>query len=258
MNPVLEKELGQGERTFIKELGVLKPRLAKVLPPGVDVESMFRAFYVEMKLNHGLRDCSHQSMVEAIFRCCRLGMEPGADLGYVYLVPRKRQCTVVLGYQGMLELAWRSGQLKSIQAHVVYEQDEFQYYVDEMGQHVRHVPASCHRGSIVASYAIAQLITGGYHVELLYKEDIDAVRQGGYDKVWQQHYGEMAKKTAIRKLFKYLPKTQVIQEALSLDLSEQTGPALDMENSEVQSNESPPSAPVKSTSLEPDELEQDF
>lgn len=108
----------------------------------------------------------------------------------------------------MIELARRSGQIVSINAHAVYENDTFSYElgIDEMVVHKPQLNGD--RGQLVAVYAIAKLVGGGYQLGVMSKTDVENIRLKSNNPTstpWRDHYDEMAKKTVIRRLYKYLP-----------------------------------------------------
>lgn len=138
----------------------------------------------------------------------QLGLEPGSAMGHCYLIPFKGKVQFILGYRGMIELARRSGQIVSINAHAVYENDTFSYElgIDEMVVHKPQLNGD--RGQLVAVYAIAKLVGGGYQLGVMSKTDVENIRLKSNNPTstpWRDHYDEMAKKTVIRRLYKYLP-----------------------------------------------------
>ena len=136
----------------------------------------------------------------------QLGLEVGDSLGYGYLVPYNQTCTFVLGYRGMIELAHRSGKIKSLHADVVFEGDFFDF---EQGTSpsLKHKPSfSSEKKEMTHAYACASLVGGGNQFVVLSKEEVEESRKSSKSSgIWAKHYAEMAKKTALRKLFKLLP-----------------------------------------------------
>lgn len=118
------------------------------------------------------------------------------------------ECQFQLGYKGMIDLAYRSGQVSIIQAQTVYENDDFTY---ELGLEpkLEHRPAKTNRGNPVYYYAMFRTKDGGYGFEVLSAEDVVAHARK-YSKAynsgpWQSNYDEMAKKTVLKKCLKYAP-----------------------------------------------------
>lgn len=129
------------------------------------------------------------------------------------------------GYRGFLDLARRSGQIKSLVARAVYENDVFEYEYG-LEERVTHKPAMDERGELKAVYAVALLKDGGHQFEVMSKREIEAVRQKSQGKnagPWTEYYDEMARKTVVRKLFKWLPCSVEMQKAVSLDELQEVG-----------------------------------
>src|SRR6478609_9272958 len=77
----------------------------------------------------GLADCSAASIVGALLKSAQLNLEPNTVLGECYLIPRrnkgKMEANFEMGYKGLIKLAYRSGDVKLVQAYEVYEADNF-------------------------------------------------------------------------------------------------------------------------------------
>ena len=150
-------------------------------------------------------------------QAAQLGLEPNTPVGQAYLIPYKnkgiQECQFQLGYKGLIDLAYRSGEIKDIQAHEVYENDAFEY---EFGLEpkLKHIPATHDRGEIIMYYAIFHMVNGGYGFEVMSKEDIinhAKKTSQSYDSSyspWAKYFDEMAKKTVIKKCLKYAPILQ--------------------------------------------------
>ena len=99
----------------------------------------------------------------------------------------------------MIDLARRSGQIISLQAHVVYPGDKFDFAYG-LDERLEHIPTDdiANRGTeIIAAYAIAKLQGGGYQIEVMFKQEIDLIRaqsKAGNFGPWKTHYEEMAKR----------------------------------------------------------------
>src|SRR5699024_7252378 len=125
--------------------------------------------------------------------------------------------TFIIGYRGMIALATRSGNIQSIYAHPVYTNDDFEYQLG-LHSHFKHVPAETNRGEFKGAYAVAHFKDGGYQFGYMPKVEIDKRRgrsKAGKSQYspWATDYEEMAKKTVIRYMWKYLPVSVEIQKA---------------------------------------------
>jgi len=130
----------------------------------------------------------------------------------------------------MIDLARRSGQIISISARSVHEKDKFNYSYG-LEEDIKHVPADGERGNLTHVYAVARLKDGGVQFEVMSRSDIEAVKRqskASGNGPWVTHFDEMAKKTAIRRLFKYLPVSIEIQRAVTIDERAEAG--IDQDN----------------------------
>ncbi len=201
-------------------------RLQTIAPRGFkDVNRFSAALMVQVRANPKLAECNHLSILGAFIKSTQLGLEPGDGLGHCYFVPFKNECQLIIGYRGMIELAYRSGKLLSIAARSIYENDHF-VYAYGIEDTLEHKPAQGDRGRMIGVYAIAKLVGGGVHFEVLSLDDIEKARKSskaGTFGPWKDHFEEMAKKTAIRRLFKYLPVGTELTRAVSIDEKTEAG-----------------------------------
>lgn len=189
-------------------------QIAKALPSVMTPERFARIAMTAVTQNPTLGACTPGSFIGALLTAAQLGLEPNTPLGQAYLIPFKNkgvlEAQFQLGYRGLIDLVHRSEDLKDINAHIVYENDTFEY---ELGLEpkLRHVPAMKDRGSIAWVYAIYRLQSGGQGFEVMSFEDIEAHKKK-YSKAaskgfspWQTSWEEMAKKTVIKRVLKYAP-----------------------------------------------------
>ncbi len=154
-----------------------------------------------------LVNCDPASFIQAALNCAADGLVP--DGRKAAIVRFKGAAQYMPMYQGLLDIAYRSGQFQSIQAHVVYEGDEFDH---DMGDKpfIRHKrPLESTSTKIIGAYAIAHTTNGGIFREVMGAADLAKVRAvsratKGPNVDWP---GEMARKAPVRRLWKYLPKT---------------------------------------------------
>lgn len=166
-----------------------------------------------------LLDCTPVSMLGAMVQSAQLGLDPSGITGEAYLVPYGKECTLIPGYRGLLKLARRSGKILEVAAHVVHENDEFDYAYG-LESRLTHKPAMGDRGKMIAAYAYAKLDGGGQVFEVLSGDEIRKVQsssRGG--SVWQQWPEAMWRKTAFRRLAKWLPLE--VDDERGFDLAEQ-------------------------------------
>ena len=139
-------------------------------------------------------------------------------LGQAYLIPYGNQIQLIIGYRGLIDLARRSGDLTSLIAHSIHENDTFSFDFGtcELPHHTFSLQQP--RGEVIAFYAIARFKDGSYHFDLMTKGEVDAIRsrsKAGNSGPWVTDYEEMGKKTVIRRIAKYLP--MCVQRACAYD-----------------------------------------
>lgn len=207
---------------YLKKMG---PEIEKALPKHMDADRMARIALTTIRTNPKLLECSVPSLLGAVMQAAQLGLEPGL-IGHCYLVPFKNNKTgqsevqFIIGYKGMIDLARRSGQIENIYAHAVYSNDEFDY---ELGLEpkLKHKPyMNGDRGEFIGVYAVAHFKGGGYQFEFMPKEEIEKRRKrskAASAGPWVTDYEEMAKKTVIRHMWKYLPISIEIQQQAAQD-----------------------------------------
>lgn len=217
----------------------IKNQLAMALPKHMSSDRMARIVTTEIRKTPALADANMQSFLGAVVQCSQLGLEPGGALGHAYLLPfgngkakdGKSNVQLIIGYRGMIDLARRSGQIISISARTVREGDDFHYEYG-LNEDLKHTPKADESAPITYVYAVARLKDGGSQFEVMTFNQIESVRKqskAGDKGPWITHWEEMAKKTVIRRLFKYLPVSIEIQQAVILDEKAEAGISQDNE-----------------------------
>ena len=216
----------------------MQGQIAKALPSVLTPERFTRMVFSAISMNKQLAECSPKSFLGAMMQAAQLGVEPNTPLGQAYLIPYRNkgvlECQFQLGYKGLMDLAYRSGQVKDIQAHIVYENDEFEY---ELGLNptLKHKPAMKDRGAAIAYYAVFHTKDGGYGFEVMSLDDIknhattySQAYKKGYTSPWKTNFDEMAKKTVLKRCLKYAPLKTEFVRAVAADETIKTGLAKDM------------------------------
>lgn len=203
-------------------------------------ERLLSVVMTEMRKTPALRECTRDSLFGSLVQAAQLGLEPGSALGHCYLIPYRNrkagtvECQFQIGYKGMIDLARRSGQIKKIYAHCVFEQDEFlvEYGMEQRLVHKPFLDGPA--GNVIGAYAVAHLVGGGDQFVYLPRHKLDGVRKGskaGDSGPWKDHFESMCQKTAARALFKWLPVS--IEAATAAALDEQADAGVAQDNSLV-------------------------
>jgi recombination protein RecT len=202
----------------------MQPEIARALPKGMDADRIARLALTVVRQTPALERCTPASFAGALLTAAALGLEPGVN-GEAYLVPYKGECTLIVGYQGYAKLFWQHPLAKHLDAHAVHANDTFEYAYG-LAQYLRHTPADGDRGEITHYWAAASLSTGASSFVVLTAAETRKLRGGkvGTSGGIADPMHWMERKTALRQLFKLLPKSTTLSAALAVD--EQRGSVL--------------------------------
>lgn len=185
-----------------------------------------------------LAQCTKASFAGALMTCAQLDLEPNTPQGLAYLIPYKNkgvlECQFQIGYRGLLQLAYRSNMLASLNADVVYKREveagKFTYTkgitptirheVDLLAPDLREYHPK--DNPIIAAYASATLKGGQSLLRLVDGQEIARAKSASSGassqySPWQTHPAAMAMKTAIKRLAAWLPQTEQIALAVEMD-----------------------------------------
>lgn len=205
----------------------LKSDILEVLPSHVCFESFQKSALSLYGLDEALQSCECGTFISAMIECARLGLEPNSILGQAYLVPVSvdgvSKVEFQVGYKGLIELAYRSGKLRSLYAHEVRANDEF--YIDYGLEHkLIHKPfLGGDRGDVIGYYAVCKMDNMGSSFVFMTRDEVVGhskkySRSFGCD-LWEREFDAMAKKTVIKRLLKYAPLSVEFQKSVSVDES---------------------------------------
>lgn len=194
-------------------------QLRTALPSHFPAERMTRLALTAFRTNRGLQNCTPSSVMAAIMSAAQLGLEPHVQ-GQCYLVPHGQECTLIVGYQGLLDLIRRSGQVKSLSARIVYASDDFAIAYEQ-------TPPFTHRPNlrrpdndpVIGVYTHAVLTSDEHVFEWMTTADVNAIRnrsRSGKSGPWATDWSEMARKTCLKRAAKYLPKSVQLVDALEI------------------------------------------
>ena len=225
------------QKTIQDLIKQMEPEIKKALPRTITPERFTRIVLSALSATPQLAECTPRSFLGAMMTAAQLGLEPNTPLGQAYLIPYRnkdqQEVQFQLGYKGLIDLAYRGGQVETIQAHTVYSNDEFEY---EYGLEPKlvHKPAEGDRGNPVAYYAVFRTKSGGYSFEVMSMADVIKHRDQfskaaarGFSP-WATNFDEMAKKTVLKAALKYAPMSTETAQSLSADETIKTSISEDM------------------------------
>jgi len=218
----------QQKPTLASQIQSMEKQFQLAAPKGMEATQLIRDALTCLRQTPDLAQCSPNSVLGSLMTCAQLGLRPGV-LGHAYLIPffDKRAggkvAQLVIGYQGLVELAHRSGQIQSLIARTVYENDTFEvdYGLEDKLIHKPYMGGD--KGHPIAYYAVAKFTTGGHafyvmsHPEMVaYKDRHSKTSKFG---PWVDNFEAMAHKTCVRQLSKWMPKSTELSQAISADES---------------------------------------
>ncbi|MBQ8836432.1 MAG: recombinase RecT [Clostridia bacterium] len=202
------------KKTMQMYIKAMEGEIKKALPSVITPERFTRMVLSAISTNPKLASCTPASFLGAMMSAAQLGLEPNTPLGQAYLIPYKNkgrdEVQFQLGYKGLIDLAYRSGEVELVQAHIVYENDTFEC---EYGLEPRlvHKPADSDRGEPMRVYAMFKTKSGGYGFEVMSMDDVrrhaekySQAYKSGFSP-WKTNFEEMAKKTVLKRVLKYAP-----------------------------------------------------
>ena len=195
------------------------------------------------KKNSYLATATTISKIESVLNVAQTGLTLNPVMKMAYLVPRsvkndqgqyEVRCILEPSYQGIIKLITDSGSVNTIYAHCVYEGDDFDVTLGTT-TNIIHKPRFKSK-EIISAYAVANLPDGRMQVDIMSIQDLHEIRSTSeayksFEKgktrscIWVDYEGEMCKKTVVKRLCKYLPKT---------DKWEKVAKAIEMTNEDYQ------------------------
>lgn len=201
-------------------LTAMIPEVKVSLPTNITPEKFMRIAMTAIENNPDLLQCNRASLYIAIKRCAQDGLIP--DGREAALVKFGDKVTYMPMVGGILKKVRNSGELSMITAQIVYEADDFKFWVDETGEHIKHEPNMfVSRGKIYGAYAMARTKDGAAYIEVMTEEEIMKVKDVSRSKdkgPWSGPFSnEMRKKTVIRRLSKRLPMSTDLEQVIHAD-----------------------------------------
>ena len=171
-----------------------------------------------------IANSNRQSVINAVVNIAAIGISLNPAKKQAYLVPRDGKICLDISYMGLMDLAIDSGSLRWGQAELVYETDTFVLNgIDQQPTHLRN-PFAKDRGEVVGVYVVVKTADGDYLTGAMSVDEINAIRDRSSawkawiskqkSCPWLTDWGEMAKKTVVKREYKYWPKTERLQAAI--------------------------------------------
>jgi recombination protein RecT len=226
-----------------QNLQAMEPEFKAALPPHIPVDKFVRVAKTALQNTPALVNADRRSLFGAFVRLAQDGLLPDGREAAIVMFGNKAQAMPMIA--GILKKIRQSGEVAKVSAQVVYANDKFvvKYGFDE---DVEHVPPALNepRGEPIGAYATAVLKDGSQLLEVMSLEQIEQVRKvsrASGNGPWVAWFGEMARKTVMRRLSKRLPmSTDLEDEIFSRD--ETMRPALQQVPQEIEAEPQRPAS----------------
>lgn len=162
-----------------------------------------------------LQKCDPQAVAIECLKAASLKLPLVKSLGFAYVVPYKNKPTFTIGYKGLIQLAQRSGQYRTINADTVYEgelvkKDKLSGTIDLSGEKTSD--------KVIGYFAYIETISGFQKTLYMSKEEVRnwakeySPSYNSDSTPWKKEFDKMAQKTVLRRLLgTYGPKSMDIQ-----------------------------------------------
>lgn len=198
-------------------------KIRPALPTHMVYEDFARGVLSAVRKQPGLAKCDLTEIHSALMLAATLGLDvSGGPTTSAYLIPYKPKVQLNPSPRGMIDLAMRSGKVKHVYAHCVYANDPCEITLgDEMK--VKHsVAMRADRGEIIGAYAVVVFKDETIRVDWMSRKEIDVSRRKGAEgsMMWNEFYGEGAKKTVLKRLLKTVPISREMDEVMEQDVGD--------------------------------------
>lgn len=226
MNNAVMQRNGSTIESFRQELSRMNNEIMSALPSHIPVQHFCRVLQTAVNTTPELLNCNRKSFWQSAIKCATDGLLPdGREAAFVIF---KNNVQYIPMYQGILKRIRNNNKNILISCHLIYEND---YFVWEEGtnQQLIHKPLfPGDRGEIIGAYAVAHFVDNdSYQFVVMSKDEINVIRNaspsgGSYKSPWEKWWGEMAKKTVLRRLAKMLPMNADDMDMINKDVIEHT------------------------------------
>lgn len=203
-----------------------------VLPKSIDIDKFARVAKTAIANNPELAECDAPSLMNSLVRCAQDGLVPDNREAALVIFNTKvkrgnqefwvKKAQYMPMVDGILKRARMSGEIAVIAAKAVYEKDEFEYWMDEEGEHLKYHPSlrGGDRGELQLVFAFARLTNGELVIETMTREEVERVRMASKNSdkgPWKDWYERMALKAVLHRQGRRLPNASEVMELTTRD-----------------------------------------
>lgn len=222
----------EAQHPIIAKIDAKMPEIAQMLPDGMHADRFRRVVVQALVRNPDLWQCTPVSVVSAIVESAQIGLEPTGVLGRAWMLPYNakqangqwaKEAKLIVGYRGYAELTWRADRIL-VKTGAVRSGDEFSYQRGT-DTFLHHVPANddvereATDDNITHFWAMYTLPDGRQDFDVMSRKAVERIRERAKHKnpVWDTDFGEMGRKTVLRRLLKVAPLSPEVQRVLGRD-----------------------------------------
>lgn len=223
-------------------LNNLKPQLSTILNPNM-IDRFISSILIYFNEDKNFYSCTDSSIIGVVIRIAQLGILPIKEIGeiYMYYVLDTKdslyKLQFMIGYKGLCNIAYKSNQVKKIQAREVYKGDffDFEYGLNERIEHKPNFKSK----EIIYFYSIINLTNGAYFFNVMSTEEVEIIRNETINyknaknkstTIWATNFADMGSKTVLRRTFKYIPMLYGLIEPLETEVQDFSSQILETSN----------------------------
>lgn len=215
---------------FKQQLTAMSSQFGVALPSHIKPEKFQRVVLTVVQSTPDLLEADRQSLFDSCIKCASDGLIPDGREAALTVFNTKvkrggrdewiKKVQYIPMMAGIQKRVRNSGLIDSIQAHVIYEKDTFEWEqgFDERIIHKPFFPGD--RGKAVGAYAIAKFKDGTYQFEVMDVAEIERIRAAsktGQFGPWKDWWAEMARKSVFKRLAKWLPLDADVDDLIEYD-----------------------------------------
>ena len=190
----------------------------------VYADKFIKMFSTAVRKDQKLMECSIESLKNCAAELAELDLSPSPALGQAYLISYKGECSFRPGWRGLMHIAIRDSGVKYMHADIVYECDMPTFKLsrgfDPTLVHDINLAGDRSKEKIVGAYAVCILQNGMKMIEVMNKQELEILKNtysNSSSQAWSKSYSEMARKSVIRKLCKYINGAPALARAIEID-----------------------------------------
>lgn len=252
---------------FKQNLELAAPTIMHMVPAHIGMDKFKAMMVTSVAYNPKLLECTTNSLLRATAEAAELGLSLNPSLREADILPVYNKKAGPEGkgameaqmrprFMGLMKLAKQSNEISKIEAHVVYENDTFDYQygirpiinhlpfrgrsrrqiIRDLWKELKHEPTEDVINAAVEqespglkthAYCVWSLKDGTEQFEVMTADEIESIRNRSQAKdsgPWVTDEAEMWRKTVVRRASKYMPmSTEEFKRAVAMDDAREVG-----------------------------------